>query len=368
MKRLVSFLIIISALLGSALPICAEETASVEGEVITGAISPAQPPVPSTTVEEDTTYESVSGVFDFPALLKSWQTYGYPDNVAGVTQDIVKKYGDELVVQHSTNQYIVLVTDTSDASVAAIREMYTEVPGITVSFTDTVLNSVGETVTMRHTYNELAILANMLRAQIGSRDDAYIYISYTEEDGKTENVQVKTLSVSIDVLSNRVVLTIYKTRLQSGEFADPAGDAERVEYFKSEYDMSCLVIKEEELYVAQAYSANEDEDAYFAMGEYYAPWEGGEIAANVDLAVAPDKDPWLFAVIALAALLVCATTLLIARRHAAPVPADGPSKAASAAEPLGESRILNDISALSEKPSDELLEEIMKATREQKDK
>ncbi len=367
MKRLVSFLIIISALFGAALPIFAEDTTSVEGEVITGAISPAQPPIPATTIEEKTTYESVSNVFDFPALLKSWQTYGYPDNVAGVTQDVVKKYGDELAVQHSTDQYIVLVTDASDAAVAAIREMYTEVPGITVSFTDTVLNTVGETITMRHTYNELALLANMLRAQIGSRDDVYIYISYTEEDGKTENVQVKTLSVSIDVLSNRVVLTIYKTRFQSGEFADPAGDAERIEYFKSEYDLSYLVIKEEELMIAQTYASWQEDDTYFAMGEY-TPGEDGEIAANVDLAIAPDNDPWLFAVIALAALLVCATTLLIARRHALPVPADGASASSPAAGPLNESSILDDISALSEKPSDALLDDIMKATKEQKDK
>lgn len=324
----------------------APETAFVEGEVAIiprGDVTPGYAPAGEKTKAD--TYDPAAqdgSEDDFKTLWDKWQDFGYPANVAGVTQDRYKVFGGEIMVEHNVNEYTVLVIDDSEAAIAEIRALYTEQNGVKVNFSRSCVSSSGETVEMKYSYGELSKMLGDILADIEG-DDRFLACDCT-------------VSGSVDVTSNRVEIVFGSKYFEE----DPKADddiGQLCDYYSQEYGDVAMVLRKINLY-----DSSRDESKYAKIEDAVATVPVNSPADIVSLVKNDHMFLKFFAVAASVAVITLGAAFVSHRRHEpAPVPADGDKngREANIAGNVSERELLEMISKASSEPSDGLFSRIM---------
>ncbi len=215
MKKIICAAIAAVIVLAAALPVMAGEVSSAHTPVTELAPAGAAAPAGDTA--------KLTG---FRGLLAEWKKNGFPENVAGVTQDTVTSYHEEILITHSSDDYTVLVLDDSTEAIDAIRAMYIDDGKVNVRFSRTTTSTDGKKVTMVYSYNQLAFIANKVLDDLEVRGDT-VKIS----DG--ENAQA--VGVTVDVLANRVRITLYRYKGNDGKLRDAENTKKTAEFYKRKY-------------------------------------------------------------------------------------------------------------------------------------
>lgn len=333
----------------------------VAGEIMTGRAPQNVPAVDDVTRASDT--EAIGKGDTFLEVYAGWRVFGYPENVAGVTRDRVTDYGGELAVSFTPDEYTVLVTDDSPETIERIRTWKSDGNGIKVNFAKTVTGYSGAAVTMKYSYDELAVVANSIIGDILDRNEK-INVNGSERTA---------VFAQIEELSNRVVLTLYSYTDADGGVVDAATTKAVAKFYREKYALDSVVIREIKSIIPTG------------IGEITSPvWETGR--APSDYPVQDDKrQPELYpvrggnskdayglpgskktdvkflyiAVALLAAFVIPAVVLYVRRRRAELLAVAGGGTHTSASAP-SEKEILKEISSVAEKPDDGLYDRIMR--------
>ncbi len=370
MKKIIcTLLALIMALSAICFAVSADEVMSagslpigeITGEIMTGRAPQDVPYVDDVTRASDT--EAAGKGDTFLDVYAGWRVFGYPENVAGVTRDRVTDYGGELIVSFTTNEYTVLVTDDSPEAIERIRTWKSDGNGIKVNFAKTVTGYSGAAVTMKYSYDELAVVANSIIGDILDRNEK-INVNGSERTA---------VFAQIEELSNRVVIALYNYVDADGSIADAETTKAVAKFYREKYALDSVVIREIKSIISTG------------IGEITSPvWETGR--APSDYPVQDDKrQPELYpvrggdskdayglpgskktdvkflyiAVALLAAFVIPAVVLYVRRRRAELLAVAGGGTHTSASAP-SEKEILKEISSVAEKPDDGLYDRIMR--------
>lgn len=370
MKKIIcTLLALIMALSAICFAVSADEVMSagslpvgeITGEIMTGRAPQDVPYVDDVTRASDT--EAAGKGDTFLDVYAGWRVFGYPENVAGVTRDRVTDYGGGLVVSFTPNEYTVLVTDDSPEVIERIRTWKSDGNGIKVNFAKTVTGYSGAAVTMKYSYDELAVVANSIIGDILDRNEKI----------NVNGSECTAVFAQIEELSNRVVIALYNYVDADGNIADAATTKAVAKFYREKYALDSVVIREIKSIISTG------------IGEITSPvWETGR--APSDYPVQDDKrQPELYpvrggsskdayglpgskksnvkfiyiAVALLAAFVIPAVVLYVRRRRAELLAVAGGGTHTSASAP-SEKEILKEISSVAEKPYDGLYDRIMR--------
>lgn len=297
----------------------------------------------------------------FAEVYAQWRVAGYPENVAGVTCERVTRYGGECIVSYTPNEYTVLVTDDSPEAIEKIRTWKTDGKGVTVNFAKSVIGYSGDTVTMKYTYDELAVVANSIIGDIIGRND----MINVDGSGRT------AVFAKIEELSNRVVITLYRYCDANGKPVDPEKTNAVAKFYRGKYSVDCVTIKETEYNISGG------------AAEITVPvWETGMAPVERPVRGDGEKQPKFYpvrdrsrenhvptkedsglkplyaALVLIAALAIPVAALCMRGRAETLATAGGGTRTRTSAP--DESEILRKVSDASEKPSDGLFDKIMK--------
>lgn len=333
----------------------------IAGEIMTGRAPQDVPAVDDVTRASDT--EAIGKGDTFLEIYAGWRVFGYPENVAGVTRDRVTDYGGELAVSFTPNEYTVLVTDDSPEAIEKIRTWKSDGKGVKVNFAKTVTGYSGAAVTMKYSYDELAVVANSIIGDILDRNEK-INVNGSERTA---------VFARIEELSNRVVLTLYSYIDADGGVVDAATTKSVAKFYREKYALDSVVIREIKSIISTG------------IGEITSPlWETGR--APSDYPVQDDKRQpelypvrggsskdayglpgskktdvkFLYIAVALLAAFVIPAVVLYVRRRRAELLAVAGGGAHTSASVRSEKEILREISSVSEKPDDGLYDRIMR--------
>lgn len=367
MKKIIcTLLALIMALSAICFAVSADEVMSVgsipvseiTGEIMTGRAPEDVPAVDDTTRASDT--EAVGKGDTFLDVYAGWRVFGYPENVAGVTRDRVTDYGGELIVSFTTNEYTVLVTDDSPEAIERIRTWKSDGNGIKVNFAKTVTGYSGAAVTMKYSYDELAVVANSIIGDILDRNEK-INVNGSERTA---------VFAQIEELSNRVVIALYNYIDADGSIADAATTKAVAKFYREKYALDSVVIREIKSIISTG------------SAEITAPvWETGRAPADYPVQDEPKLYPvrggdskdaynlpgskksnvkFIYIAVALLAAFVIPAVVLYVRRRRAELLAVAGGGTHTTASALSEKEILKEISSVSEKPDDGLYDRIMR--------
>lgn len=292
----------------------------------------------------------------FRGLLAEWKKNGFPENVAGVTQDTVTSYHEEILITHSSDDYTVLVLDDSTEAIDAIRAMYIDDGKVNVRFSRTATSTDGKKVTMVYSYNQLAFIANKVLDDLEVRGDT-VKIS----DG--ENAQA--VGVTVDVLANRVRITLYSYKGNDGKLRDAENTKKTAEFYKRKYGSDRRIV------IA---NITNNPDNTIEIGTVPAIWSETvnpdikatekrfPVRAESDAyAYAVDSDrprQRIFIVAAVIAAVLGIGAFTAARRSAVPVPVGGAAVKSGTHRRPDEKTVLAEIKAAAQTPDDRLFDKI----------
>lgn len=345
MKKIICAAIAAVIVLAAALPVMAGEVSSAHAPVTELAPAGAAAPAGDTA--------KLTG---FRGLLAEWKKNGLPENVAGVTQDTVTSYHEEILITHSSDDYTVLVLDDSTEAIDAIRAMYIDDGKVNVRFSRTATSTDGKKVTMVYSYNQLAFIANKVLDDLEVRGDT-VKIS----DG--ENAQA--VGVTVDVLANRVRITLYSYKGNDGKLRDAENTKKTAEFYKRKYGSDRRIV------IA---NITNNPDNTIEIGTVPAIWSETvnpdikatekrfPVRAESDAyAYAVDSDrprQRIFIVAAVIAAVLGIGAFTAARRSAVPVPVGGAAVKSGTHRRPDEKTVLAEIKAAAQTPDDRLFDKI----------